>query len=267
MREKILAAILTLLLSATTVFSQEIAIVLPERDATYLVTVKDGVPSVVPTRVFRPTIGGTPTTPTTPSDFKTQVAAMTKQAIDGDATPTTAVALASIYGLVGDKVAAGEVSLANWPAMVRDTSNTILDVQKEREAWAPFRDTMSELVSELDRKGALKTKEQVAALLADISAAMRDGAGVRTWKMEQLKTLVKDPRGKESWDLADKKGDGILDGINLDQIIRLIELIMKLIEAFGGGDDARDARVRPAFYTPTFAAFVRTAEDIERSRR
>jgi hypothetical protein len=71
-------------------------------------------------------------------------------------------------------------------------------------------------------------------VLKSISTGLNRAAGITNWNLQEVAGL--DRAGRDRWDLADKKADGILDGINIEQLIALVRLVMELLKLFGAGN-------------------------------
>lgn len=191
----------------------------------WIVTVKDGKITSRPfPKVIKLNSGPInppdtePTTPVTPAtEFIKTVKTETQTVLSNGGTKTTGAALASVYSIVGDRVANGEITLAQWPTAIRAASDALLVLQDDKAKWTDFRKRLSESFTVIQSKGLLDTKDEVAQALRDVATGMNQATG-----FSSARHLAKDARAEK----------GILDGIDIVKIMQLIELIMKILEAF-----------------------------------
>jgi hypothetical protein len=207
------------------------------KDQDYHLQVVNGKVTVRPFQVIR--LGTTPTPPPVdpdgpPGTPEQEIAAWTKAALSSGGKPTTAVAIATVYSAVGDGVADGSIALDRWSEAVQAATDRIFDIVTDDPAWAKFRKDVGATLTIMRDKGMLGTKEQVAAALRSISTGIRQGAGLATWKHDDIINF-KASHIRE-WDTTQgSKADGFLDGVDLAQLIELIKLIMDLLKVFGVG--------------------------------
>lgn len=198
------------------------------KNATFLITVKDGVVTVNP--IKRVITAGTITTqppdnpdnpnpPTTEpnKELIAQIKTETQTVLTAGGSKTSGAAIASVYSLVSDKVSKGEIALDKWPAALSQATDAVFIIQQDKAQWKTFRDRLGASLTAIRQRGALDTKEEVASTLRDIATGMNQATG-----FSATRHLDKNARTEK----------GILDGIDIEQIMRLIELILKLLEAF-----------------------------------
>lgn len=197
------------------------------KNATFLITVKDGVVTVNP--IKRVITAGTITTqppdnpdnppPTTEpnKELIAQIKTETQTVLTAGGTKTSGAAIASVYSLVSDKVSKGEIALDKWPAALSQATDAVFIIQQDKAQWKTFRDRLGASLTAIQQRGALDTKEEVASTLKDIATGMNQATG-----FSATRHLDKNARTEK----------GILDGIDIEQIMKLIELILKLLEAF-----------------------------------
>jgi hypothetical protein len=210
---------LALVFVAAAAIAEEVgAVVDDSKPATYLVTVHaDRTVTIAPFRVVRPG-QGPPTSPpnvpptnpppgNNPSPFEAQ---------------TTGAALSSVYSLVADEVLAGRIEPASALPAIKAATNLVLAKQADAAAWAGWRTSVGDALTQLP----LDTKEQMWSALRQVANGLNRATGFNVSPAE----LVKWDAGR----LAVGKADGILDGIDLAQLVELIKLVMELIKLFQG---------------------------------
>ena len=169
-----------------------------------------------------PVVPPDPTVPVNLKPFTDTIKRLTDEAIAGGGSKTTAAAIASVYSLVGDKVQDGSIAVAAWPKAIKDASDAIFILQTDKDKWVDFRAKLSTSLGALQQVGELDIKDKVSPVLKAVSAGMNQSSGFQPAMHGNRKLAMA------------KSEEGILDGIDIDKIIRLIELIMKILEAFGG---------------------------------
>lgn len=164
MKTKVIAFILMILPSLAA--AQEIAVLLPVKNAAYLVETKaDGTVAINPIQgVVRP--GNNPAPPTDPLPPSDPVAAsalaLTNTALSQGGSTATAAKLAVVYSVVGDQVRTKNLPLSNvGPALKSLTDSSI--PASETEAWKAWRIGVGDLITT-----RLGTPEQASATLASV---------------------------------------------------------------------------------------------------
>jgi hypothetical protein len=203
----------------------------------YLVNVDaQGNVTMRPMRLIR--LGNQPDEPDPPDNpntpFEQEIAKLATASIASGGSKTTAVGIASVYSLVADAVDKGDVGLDQWPELVKMATDAVLNKQEDGARWVKFRTDVGGALTLLRAQGALDSKAEVVGVLKSISTGLNRAAGITNWNLQEVAGL--DRAGRDRWDMADKKADGILDGIDLAQIIALVKLIMELLKLFGGGN-------------------------------
>jgi hypothetical protein len=225
---------LALVFVAAAAIAEEVgAVVDDSKPATYLVTVHaDRTVTIAPFRVVRPG-QGPPTSPpnvpptnpppgNNPSPFEAEIERMTRDVLSKGGTQTTGAALSSVYSLVADEVLAGRIEPASALPAIKAATNLVLAKQADAAAWAGWRTSVGDALTQLP----LDTKEQMWAALRQVANGLNRATGFNVSPAE----LVKWDAGR----LAVGKADGILDGIDLAQLVELIKLVMELIKLFQG---------------------------------
>lgn len=226
---RILAALLVLLAaSPVPLFAEVASFKNLEPGKAYLVEVaEDGTVTVTPTTV-RDMKSGTPpgTGPTDPnppagSPFQQEITRQTKTVIvNQGGSKTTGAALATVYSLVGDKVADGSIPTDQAFGAIKAATNLVLNNADDGPAWDTWRAAVSASLTKLQQEGSLTTKAQISATFREIAAGMNAASG---FKPAMLVGPEQAP------------GKGILGGIDIDKLIKIIELVMQLLKLFGVG--------------------------------
>lgn len=183
------------------------------------------------------TIGGNPTNPPPtnpptnppagPTAFEAEVERLTKDVLSKGGTKTTGAALSSVYSLVADEVAADRIAPANALPAIKAATDLVLAKQADAASWGVWRQNVGDALTILNQQGQLGTKEQVSAALKQIAGGLNRGTGFSFAPSE----LVSWGPGR----VGIAKAEGILDGINIAQLVELIKLVMELLKLFGVG--------------------------------
>lgn len=203
-------------------------------DGDYIVTKKAGNVLMRPLKLLRP--DGTPN-PTDPpagglTPFEQVIAGYTRTAIlNRGGSKTTGAALSEIYSRVGAKVASGDIKPDNaLPAVFAATNGLFADAGiTDDEAWTGWRTNVGDGLDKLKQEGELSSAADYASALKQVSNGLNSVTGY-TPQMQKL-------AAEAAAELADGRAavaNGILSGIDIDKIIKLIERIMKLLTLFGG---------------------------------
>lgn len=192
--------------------------------ATLIEVGADGTVKANPIRVIRPgppTDPGDPPPPPPPGNpFEAEVERQTKVVLAAGGTATTGAALSSVYSLVAAEVAADRVIPASALPAVKAATDLVLSKQADGAKWTGWRTAVGDALTILSQQGQLGTKEQIASALRQVSNGLNRATGFNG-----------NPQGLLALDPAKL---GILDGIDLAQLIELIKLIMELLKLFGG---------------------------------
>jgi len=221
---RLLAALLLLL--ASPLAAEDLTIRGLERGKSYVIEVAaDGAVTVNVTRIV--SVGGAPapgpTDPNPPagSPFQQEITRQTKTVIvNQGGSKTTGAALATVYSLVGDKVADGSIPTDQAFGAIKAATNLVLNNADDGPAWDTWRATISATLTKLQQEGSLTTKAQISATFREIAAGMNAATGFKPAMLE----------GPEQ-----APGKGILGGIDIDKLIKIIELVMQLLKLFGVG--------------------------------
>lgn len=205
------------------VSAEEVAVLVDDsKPGTYLLTVaNDGSVSVNPIRVVRP--GQSPTTPTDPTPgqptaFSETVSALTKAALDGGGSPTTAAGLSSVYSLVSSGVKGGSIPEANALSAIKVATDTVLNNVSDKDKWAKWRTDLGTALETLRQQGVLKIPSAFDEVKAGIDSALGKSinplqiAGYSQSQMEAAEPLF--------------------ENIDLTKLAELIKLIVTLLEIF-----------------------------------
>lgn len=217
---RFLAVLLTTLVFAVPLVADDLTIKGLERGKAYIIEVAaDGAVTVNVTRVV--TVGTTPGNPTDPagSFFQQEIARQTKIVLDQGGSKTTAAALSTVYSLVGDKVADGSIPVDQALPAIKAASNLVLNDAEDGPAWDGWRAKVSAALTRFQQEGNLTTKAQLSSTFKEIAAGMNAASGYKP-------TMIGN---------AQAPGKGILSGIDIDKLIKIIELIMQLLKLFGIG--------------------------------
>jgi hypothetical protein len=228
MRPVVALCSLTLLLGS--VYADEVHVAFDDsKPGTYLVTVgADKSVSANPIRVVRP--GANPSPPPTspptsppgsPSPFELEVERITKETLAKGGTATTGAALSSVYSLVADEVLAGRIAPNNALPAIKAATDLVMSKQADGAAWATWRQSVGDALTILNQQGQLGTRDQVWAALRQIANGLNRATGF-SHSPQALPKLA-------------APANGILDGVNLQQLMELIKLIVELLKLFGVG--------------------------------
>lgn len=210
--------------------AEEVGVVVDDsRPGSYLVTVgADRAVSVVPFRIVRPGASPSPPAPQpvpvppgNPSPFEAEVERLTKEVLSKGGTVTTGAALSSVYSLVADEVLAGRIAPASAMPAIKAATDLVLSKQADGAAWATWRQSIGDALTILSQQGQLGTKDQVWAALRQISNGLNKATGF-THSPSALPRIA-------------APANGILDGVNLQQLMELIKLVVELLKLFGVG--------------------------------
>jgi hypothetical protein len=239
--------IAALLLHPVAAFGQEVfAVQGTERGKAYLMVVgEDGAVSVQPLRVV--SVGGAPVPfppvepqpdpdPTDPNSPTLKVKALTATAISQGGTPTTALGLSSVYGLVADKLAAeAAMTPLDGLSLISSTTNAVLAMQTDGASWAAWRAGITAIVDDLQRQNKLPGKAEHVAFFREVSEGLKRGVAGDLQGVEYTKALL-------DLDMIlhnATKGRGhaaaanLFGGIDIERLGELIKLIMFLFSLFG----------------------------------
>lgn len=230
---KLWSLLLILLVLPASLLADEVAVLVDDtKPGTYLLTVgADGSVSVNPIRVVRP--GGNPTPPTTPTEptalQKTVQTIATDTLSKPGATKQTGAGLSAAYSAVSSEIKSGSISVTRPnngdPSDAERALSLALNMvlsrnssPEDRAAWGHFRDSISVTLTRMANNGDLTTSTQWATTLNDIHKGIDAATGVDI--------------DVGSLQATDPSKAGILDGIDLAQIIELIKLILEILKAF-----------------------------------
>ena len=221
-----LAALACVLLASSPLAAEDLTIRGLERGKSYVIEVAaDGAVTVNVTRIV--SVGGAPapgpTDPNPPagSAFQQEITRQTKTVlVNQGGSKTTGAALSTVYSLVGDKVADGSIPTDQAFGAIKAATNLVLNNADDGPAWDTWRTTVSTALTKLQQEGSLTTKAQISATFKEIAAGMNAASG---FKPAMLVGPEQAP------------GKGILSGIDIDKLIKIIELVMQLLKLFGVG--------------------------------
>jgi hypothetical protein len=185
-----------------------------------VVTKKGGVITVRPLTLLK--TGQTPTDPVDPppgpvlTAFEKEIQAQTKTVLVNEGgSKTTGAALSEVYSRVSAGVSNGSIAPEQSLAAIKAATNLVLAEMPDKASWGGWRTAVSDALSALQQEGSLATKAQYAAAYKQVANGLNAATGYSPIALT-------------------KPGKGILDGIDIDKIIKLIELIMTLLKLFGG---------------------------------
>jgi hypothetical protein len=213
-------------LTAATLQAQTLTVVeVPAEGEYYLKVDAAGGVTIRPLRLIRVGQPQPPDQPPgSPSPFELEVKRRTQTVLDNGGTKTTAVGIASVYSLVGDGVASGSIGLDQWEDLLKAATTAVLNKRPDDAAkWTKFCTDLGTAVDQFKRDGRLDTATRVAAMLHAAADGINGAAG-----------FTGTPASVSRLKDTDGKADGILDGIDLAQIIELVRLIMDLIKLLSG---------------------------------
>ena len=177
-----------------------------------------GVVTLTPTKLV--TVGPTvpPTDPPgTPAltPFESAIKTLTKSTLTNEGgSLTTGAALSEVYSRVSTGVANGTIPPDQSLPAIKAATNLVLNEMPDKGSWTFWRTEVGDALTKLQQQGELTTKEQYASALKQVANGLNAATGYNP------NALV-------------KPGKGILGGIDIDKIIKLIELIMTLLKLFG----------------------------------
>jgi hypothetical protein len=164
-----------------------------------------------------------------PDPFVEEVRKQTAEVLQAGGSKTTGAALSAVYSLVSGGVADGSVAPDKAFSATKAGTDAIMAAQADRDKWTKWRADMGAALTTLQGQGLLTTKEQIAGVLGDISKGLDKATG----NTLEPRLVAKIPAGAEFAFDVDGKADGILDGINLKELIALIKDIIEILRAFG----------------------------------
>jgi hypothetical protein len=224
--------ILAVLLLPSLALAEPFVLDLPPGTHNLTITVAaDGTVSARPLRTV--TVGPTKPPPVDPDPdpFVEEVRKQTAAVIAAGGSRTTGAALSAVYSLVSGGVADGSIAPDNAFSATKAGTDAIMAAQADRDKWTKWRADISTALNTLQGQGLLTTKEQIAAVLGDISKGLDKATG----NTLEPRAVAKIQPGAEFAFDKDGKADGILDGIDLAKLIELIKLIVELLKLFGLG--------------------------------
>lgn len=218
-----LSAFCLLLIFSASALAEDVGILLPNIVKSYTVTTdgKGGaviVPLVGLVKVGQPNPNPVPVPlpvppPGNPTVFETQIQKLTQAALDKGGTKTTGAGLSEIYSRTAAGVADGSIPLDKSYTAIRDTTKALLAIQGEADKWAAWDEAIDESITIWRAQG--KPAAHFVTVYREVASGSNRATGYK---------------GNAAAYPAEK---GIFDGINIEQIIKLIELIMKLLTLFG----------------------------------
>lgn len=158
-----------------------------------------------------------------------EVKRLTEATLANGGTKTTGAALAAVYGLVRDGVKDNKIPPDNAIPAIRAATDAVLKAQPDGQAWQGWRTSIGGALDKLRQDGSLATKGDYVYALGEISNGLRSASGA-SLVLASLPELATDAQYRERI-----KASGILDGINLQQLIELVKLIVELLKLFGVG--------------------------------
>jgi hypothetical protein len=172
-----------------------------------------------------------PVTPTNPalSPFAQEVQRQTAAVLQSGGSKTTGAGISAAYSLASSGVADGSIATDKVFAAVKAATDVVMANVSDAQAWRQWRSDISAALNALQAQGKLATKEQVAAVLADVAKGL-DAATGNTFDPKTLSALK---AGTELSLDTDGRLDGILDGVNIRELIALIKEIIDILKAFG----------------------------------
>lgn len=183
----------------------------------------------------------TPTDPDEDKEIRDLIARYTTEAIQAGGTKESAAALSSVFSLTADAVKAGTVKPDQVLAKLSQVTSAVMAFQNDRSRWTTWRDGLSEILNTAESQGRIRTAADWEAALRLVAAGINQSIG---FDPKPLFAVVRVPFADahasidhaeiDKLDATDGKADGIFDGIDLDKIMKLIELIMRLLEIFRG---------------------------------
>lgn len=177
----------------------------------------DGTPVLTPTRIVSP--GGPGPNPTPApgplTPLENAVQAHTVKALAAGGTKTTGAGLSEVYSRVAASVGAGTIPPDQSLAAVRAATNAVMLEVDDDAAWTPWRTAVGEELTRLQQEGSLTTKAQHVSAFKQIAGGLNAATGYSPL-------------------MPARSAKGILDGIDIDKILKLIDLIIKLLTLFGG---------------------------------
>ena len=159
-----------------------------------------------------------------PTDLRPAVKQITQEALAAGGSKETATALSGVYSLVADGIKDAKIPPAEALRRLKELTNAVMTLVDDDAMWEPWRAAISEALNTSISRGDLATPAQWELILRDIAAGVQDATGIKLSPRE----IVESNR-------AALVANGILDGLDIDKLIKLIELIMLLIKTFGGG--------------------------------
>ncbi len=117
--------------------------------------------------------------------------------------PTTRKALAKVYGMVADRIESGDLDYSRAFEAVSAASDAVLGVTDSAEKWAPWRKAVSDEIARLQQQGKLVGKDGTLKALRAVEAGL--------------------------------DAEGLGENIDWERLLKLIELILKILLSFNNG--------------------------------
>lgn len=186
-------------------------------DGTYLLTKNGAAVAVNPINLIRPTNSPLPTPGGPQTPFERTVSRLTSEALAAGGTTTTAAGIASVYSLVSESVAKGDIAPERALEAVGAGIRLVMTKSPDSAKWVAFRTTLGDALDTLRQDGSLATKAQYVKVLQEVANGMNSVTG--------FNGSLSDPGER-----ADP--DAILGGIDIAKIIELIKLLLELFKLF-----------------------------------
>lgn len=176
-----------------------------------------------------------PVDPPVDSQLKKTTTMLTQTAIVSGGTLQTATTLYHVVKTVRDKVNDGTVpieSVFGEQGAVKQSLDLVLDSVPDGDRWVAWRTGVGNELGKMQTNNQLNTKAQIVGAFTDIINGLQSVVA---------SAIEEEQRQARQTGKPIKEGEGILDNINIEQIIKLVELIIRLLEAFktnpapGGG--------------------------------
>ncbi|HGY90234.1 MAG TPA: hypothetical protein ENK43_03575 [Planctomycetes bacterium] len=117
--------------------------------------------------------------------------------------PTTRKALAKVYGMVADRIESGDLDYSRAFEAVSAASDAVLGVTDSAGKWAPWRKAVSDEIARLQQQGKLVGQDGTLKALRAVEAGL--------------------------------DAEGLGENIDWERLLKLIELILKILLSFNNG--------------------------------
>jgi hypothetical protein len=193
----------------------------------------DGNPVIVPLPVVTVGVNPNPLPIPDPAPGPTQlekdIEAEAKAALAAGGTPTTGAAFCEVFYIVSGAVADGTIPPEQAIGMANVATKAVMTKATDSVRWVAFELKVRNELINGDAQGKWKTKDDFAGALRQISNGLSKATGYTPVGAKALLAFDVSTPAKMA---AARKANGILDTINLAQLMDFIRFVMDLLKIF-----------------------------------